>query len=1130
MSQASTVTALNDHLPNVVVRLPLKYPSTNKVLKSHEFFESQIASSGRLVETANHMVDHISWRLNNDMRTITLTPVSIKNPFQLQFRTISLLLPSKVYPHCIDAIYHIEEGGYFVLDLIDENYLWITLRIETNDFLNDTKNFRSLTLDQFESWGHISVPYSFELRSNPYFLRTLDRFNVMVSLKDGGLLHLQRSSVLSDFNVFNCEENVHFHLGGVLDGIFKSGKADVTVDGVSSNAAIDAIRVPDPSTTLIATLTVNKTIKFWDLKEHSLLRERTISPQDTNTWLSFGPARYLKCSSNVLSVHSLLQTKHSISIHFWDTSPLKEGQKSYNILHTVELPSPTINGAPQESTFSNDIWFIQDFLYFGSELTVLWKSNNSSILTSYDMRSLPESNIPRKLSQWTLSGSETVALTTSFQHTEFFENQIFNTGKYNTLILRTAMNVLREHANLDIVYGGRAMRQLIYETVDTISAMEGVDKKATWLKLISLCDQFRKTGQESLSLAACTGKFDSIALQVDALSLFGDPHVFQVFSDSPKDSEQGKLATILSSLAQKFSNKSRFKIYQALLQRGQISSSSTTELYEEFIQSKVDDTEAIDFQNRLAEISLKTIREMIFSKTREDTVRRSASDSIVSPFVRLVAISSLRDIKDAHENILMDMAMVFLLFDPRQETVELLNAIVKRLSAYSVLEHIFCTCFNDQGTELESHGLSKPENSVFWISVADKFPALKQLINEGDMAEAFDYLVDKLEKCYDEIILNVVIELLNRGNGEAVKKNYFKSLNLHRLIDRILIGLVYLLTDDVEKFCTTFEDFAETLLLQTEQHKTDAPLEDRLNYKKEVSDLLNAVFASSPKPAAQKANYYHALFALAKSQAKVLRHRSHENIITPNAPNSTSSSETKFIKAALLFEQKAISYLKQVDPEQLNFNLAEAYLNVYELGLFLQNYQSVYESLQNLSPVADEYDYNYLMKRYLSTLISQGSISTIFPPNDNKLYRDNYLLIDSVLLDLANNELVLASALTFYEYLYSWRLLGSSTKVDPTELADKRGAAEALYMFITRFKLEQPDLLSSTSDQSEDIKQYKLKVLELYLIILNCLQSFESTEDQWLVKLQNNDSLAVVKLNEITLEYYNWLKEIKDEL
>lgn len=1102
-------------------------------MKSHEYFESQIAYTGCLIATTTHMVDHISWRLNNDLKTITLTPICISNPFQLECRTISLLLPSQVYPHCIDAVYHGEEGGYLVVDVIDENYLWITLRIEMNDFLHNTKNFRPLTLDQFESWGHISVPYSFELRSNPYCLRVLDERNVVVSLKDGGLLHFQRSSVLADFNVFNCEESAHFHLGGILDGIFKSGRADLTVDGVSSNAAIDATIVPDPSKSLIATLTVSKTIKFWDLKEHSLLRERTIHPQDTNTWLSFGPARYLQCYGNVLGVHSLLQTKHSTSIDFWDVSPLKEDQKSYKILHTVELLSPTINGAPSDSPFSNDIWFIQDFTlkFEKGNFTVLWKSNNSSILTIYDLKNLAENDKPPKLSQWTLSGSETVALTTSFQDTEFFENQIFNTGKYNCLILRTAMNVLREHANLDIVYGGRAIRQLIYETVDTISAMEGVDKKATWLKLISLCDQFRKTGQESLSLAEYTEdfNFESIALQVDAFSLFAKPHDFQVFSVFLEDSEKGKLATILSSLTQKFSNKSRFKICQALLERGQISSSSATELYDEFIQSKVDDTEAIDFQNRLAEVSLKTIREMIFSKTREeDTEMRTASDSSVSPFLRLNAISSLRDIKDAHEKILIDMAIIFLLFDPREETVELLNAIVKRLSSYAMLEHIFCTCFNDQGTELESHSLSKPENSVFWISVADKFPALKQLINGGDMAGAFDYLVEKLDKSYDEVILNVVIELLNRGNGEVVRKNYIKSLNPNRLIDRILIGLVYLLTDDVDNFRATFEDFAETLLLQNEQNKTDAPLEDRLNYKKEVSDLLNAVFASSSNPAAQKSNYYHTLFALAKSQAKVLRHRSHENIISPN---STSSAEAKFIKAALLFERKAISYLKQVvKSEHLKFNLDDAYLNVYELGLYLQDYKSVYESLQNLSPVADEYDYNYLMKRYLSRLISQGSISTIFPPNDNKLYRDNYLLIDSVLLDLANNELVLASALTFYEYLYSWRLLGSATKVDPTELTDKRGAAEALYMFITRFKLEQPDLLSSTSEQSEDIKQYKLKVLELYLMILNCLQSFESIEDQWLVKSQTNDSLAVVKLNEITLEYYNWLKEIKDEL
>ena len=48
------------------------------------------------------------------------------------------------------------------------------------------------------------------------------------------------------------------------------------------------------------------------------------------------------------------------------------------------------------------------------------------------------------------------------------------------------------------------------------------------------------------------------------------------------------------------------------------------------------------------------------------------------------------------------------------------------------------------------------------------------------------------------------------------------------------------------------------------------------------------------------------------------------------------------------------------------------------------------------------------------------------------------------------------------------------------ELGDKRGAIEALYEFITRFRIENP-----TGDVERKVK---LKILEIYMIILNLLK------------------------------------------
>lgn len=276
-----------------------------------------------------------------------------------------------------------------------------------------------------------------------------------------------------------------------------------------------------------------------------------------------------------------------------------------------------------------------------------------------------------------------------------------------------------------------------------------------------------------------------------------------------------------------------------------------------------------------------------------------------------------------------------------------------------------------------------------------------------------------------------------------------------------------------------------------------------------------------------KANYFHALSELSKSQGRDLRHRSHhrQKFITPatsainavtSADGSSSTIEAEFINNALKFERIAVENLKKINnpDETVILNIDQFYLNIFEMALSSLKYDLVYECLSYLSSskVSKIFDFKDLLSRFINNLMLNQRISIIFPPNSNKLYSRHYLLIDSILLETANNELALANSLKCYEYLYTWRLFGPT--LDSSQLADKRGAAESLYMFITRFKHEQKNLLANSTTVVEDIKQYKLKILELYMIILNCLKSFDDDEDKWI-------------LNQKVLIHYhlsNWMK------
>mgnify|MGYP001160450455 CR=1 FL=1 len=1175
------------HLAAQTVKLPLKYPSTLQKYTPNEQFHRQLASKGDIINLSkinSSFIDQISYVVLNDMKTISFTPLNSQvNNFRLKFQSLQVVLPHELKSnHCISVYYEkleTEDEGWIIVDLIDENYLFITLKISLTDFIVEDNQKAKFSLNNFDQWGRISIPYSFELRSPPSFMKAIDSHNIIVSLKDGGLLHLQRSEHLKDFAVHNFSDPTSLLPLNFVSGLFKrdTSNQDIVLDGVSSNSLVDLVAV----SSILITLTVDKVLKFWNLENHQQarspidLKDDKSGPRADAAWLSSVSSRYLQVVESEASGHTYL------TCHYTTTSnSLKQNYNEMGLLFKAweildhktqielisldrltfqpQLPDLLISSQGDEETkYHNSLWFVQDFRCEsrGEYLNyhILWKSNTSSILVTYKIHF---NNGAVSSINWSQpNSSNSLSDSASYHDIEFYSNKILNSENYDGLIITTSLNIFREHIGLESVGYNSSIRETVIETIDK-AANDYQDRKSCWYKLDCLCEELKKVGEESLALCI-SNKSTILTLNINNIGIFRQSHYYEGFFYYKPSSSEGKLAAILERLTVALSPKTYNKIYRGVLnlETSKLTADNATTLYDTILNNKISTDEISLIMTELESIPdvLDIISSLIDSRIKPDnldeTIRKLNPLATIGTLTKLNTLVTFRNIKRHHESILLSLVVLFLICEVNEQILLLLNKLIQRLSSYVIVDCVFNTCFESDSihAKVESTDLSNSENSLFWTGLVDRNPRLNSLIIEGKLTESYDYFYGHVISSYDKFILDVIIELINHGEGLLIKEKYFSKLSQSKIIDRFLIGLVYLINNEPLEFFLIFEKH-ELFKFDNDCIKEDLKKKflNSLSINPRIKSFLTTIFLNEfdgIDSELGKANYFHALSELSKSQGRDLRHRSHhrQKFITPaastinavtSADGSSSTIEAEFINNALKFERIAVENLKKVNnpDETIIMNIDQFYLNIFEMALSSLNYDLVYECLSYLSSskVSKIFDFKDLLSRFINNLMLNQRISIIFPPNSNKLYSRHYLLIDSILLETANNELALANSLKCYEYLYTWRLFGPT--LDSSQLADKRGAAESLYMFITRFKHEQKNLLANSTTAVEDIKQYKLKILELYMIILNCLKSFDDDEDKWIIKSKSVDSLSVIKLDEINLEYYEWLRELEDDL
>lgn len=1153
----SSISGYKDMLPLQSVALPLKYPTKLNVKSANDEFNSKLSSIGGVIkvgEDNSTYIDYITYELLNDLRNVCLTPVNIKaNNLDLKCQRLEIVLPHSIISNKCFSIYlkySDNEDPILVIDIIDENYLFITLKIQLADFIEDKL---SLTLDNFHNWGHISVPYSFELRSQPFLLKSVDDLNLIVSLKDGGLLHFQRANVLQDFDVYNFSNSSNLLSINIFSGLFKRDKqkADISLNGISSRCLVDLIVVDN----FLITLCVSKLIQVWDLKTHQYVMNpidlSTNDQESPSLWLTSVPTKYFQLiksllGKNYLALHTTFNSEakeeseefSGVKFSIWEFILSSSAPKLVpveNLSFSPSLPEiqkSLLTNVPSDK-FLNLLWYVQDFEVMlessSFTLNILWKSNTSSVLDTYSL-SL-ESGTISSVAKGQLDIKPLLSESPLNHDTEYFSNKVLNSGRYDYLIISTSLNILREYVGLPPFNPNKKLKESVIETIKSTSKISEQDQRSSWLKLSALCEELRRSGEETISFVSIN-KNAIFTLQNNGMGLVRPSHYYETFLNTSNDASEGKLASILRRLFATISGKTFNKIYQVIIKEAKLTEESCSSLFDDFFKDKLSNSEIQDIINQLGSIPdiLNVINSLVDGEL-SSPIKELSDSSEIATYLKLATIESFKNIKAKHESILLSLIILFLICEANNELLLISNKIITKLISYQILDCNFEICFYPDSFQMNERMMScNLEYSLFSQNILSRDQKLVNLVKLYDFNSFFDYFNVNIITSYDKIVIDTCIELLNQGEGNLIKNKIFNKLNISRDMDRILLGLMYLENNEPSMFLKIFRDYDKLNLANNTQ--LIEKLSGLMAKNSKVSRFLKSIAFTKNDEPIRKANYYHSLADLSLIQSKLEEKQNDFTKLTLiSTKNKANNIQNEFLESSLMFERSAIENLLSISNKssELKETLNGYYLNTFDMALSLDKYDVAYDALSHIVSAVPLSKRKELFRKLISHLISRKSLYLIFESKNNVL-RENYVLVEGLLLEMANNELTLSNSLTFYENLYSWRLFGASEVIDSSKLGDKRGAVEALYMFITRFKDEHSNLIASNVESFEDIKQYKLKILELYLIILNCLKSFKNEDDKWIIKFQDNQSLSILTLNEITVEYFEWLKELETDL
>lgn len=784
-------------------------------------FEAKLTRFGKLIPTSG-LLDQVSCRLLNDLRTIVLTPISLNSVLGVQLQRIVLKLPDFVLPGCI-ALFLIDDSS-LSLQMFTNEGLFITLYVKLEDFIFGS----AFSLANFKEWGNYDMPYSIETR-NPHSLWVLSENLTVVPFTDGGLLQLRRSER------FSAIESIVFNDSSYFDSLtkfFKKNPDNEYIDNkISVKTIISCVLL---NSQYLLTLSINKKLRIWSLHTNSVIFEQELvaSPNHFDPHSSNLSKLIDSPATNAFILATLVPLKEE-RIIIWNLS-IENDQCSLNEISKVKPPK-----------FDQTSWVTQSYMVqksLGSDslkILLLLRSNklekllqgnidlNTNEITWFNSQNSKIEELPDSVTN--LHFPESI--------NEYYLSKFLTT--YNQLILETVLNIFQSHYNYKT--SSNKLQDQILEVVqynlDANDLEYLKNLKNQWSKFDGSCKELLKQCSEPVDIGYSSHTDIIYVMKSLGLSIFKKSSHIQLLSQNTLHNQQELQLPInfpnskinSTNVSQLISLASDFKkiIDEVALNDLEFNiitvddiETQMAKLFEELVSPSLNEDLISQLLTRLSSIpNVLDVIDYVSGSLGYPNKGRFISSKL-SNLGRSILLESLKSDLLLYKNFTIGLLLIMLVIDNNDQVNGFFQKLCSKYKSYCLISRTV----NDE--------------DLFWNIVFENFDLdgfrILNVDQLNEVVEAiFEYALSSNSFLYKSVVsllsLNKAQEIVKLGSMDFLSKSP---------IDIFLKSLVYLKLGE--------DDKAFKMLTQNASRIIEYELDANESSDLELISSLSLVFGSSP--------------------------------------------------------------------------------------------------------------------------------------------------------------------------------------------------------------------------------------------------------------------------------------------
>ncbi|GMM27944.1 hypothetical protein DAMA08_006600 [Martiniozyma asiatica (nom. inval.)] len=1025
---------------------------------------------------------------------ITISPVHLTDDVRWDYHVLAFKLPASVYFNCISFT---QVDNSIILDVLLVNNVLVTLAFGVDAF---TQNCSLSPSDIYHKWCKYSLVFSFDHRK-PLSMKALNPLNLIVPLADGGLLHLSREDIFSEYmvNTFTSTSYVSsfkflnlFSGSGATSNIPQN--AEFNGESISTKAILDVVPF---SNDLFITISIDKRLSWWSISSQKIIKEINMNSYLPESLSSAILSPYLP--KTILSiVGQTLTIFMPIEKHFLYIFDISNGS-DMQLINVINPPIPNSSWLPLDYTVTNikgilEFWFAW---YFGESTLYQYATvDNNGVAcwtTTISKSKIEEMEIQKFIND--VNGS------TDIEYLRRHAMRFIKT-KYNNGVLVESIKLFNSHYDIDI------SNLSLDDQIEKILSNEGLESyQKQLLRFTSVCQDIQvKSSDRILSISSIQNEHNKFvyALKTKCMAVIkkSSPFEFLLFNsvsgnenananantslnihtdyfddvDTNVDFESlFKLVKLITDFGMGFPNQTKQDISNLLVEG--FGKDDVKNIMEKIFQTQivkvVNESTANELLGQLSKIpkAITLINYLVNLLTANPTDYKPIDGIFVTNRGQLFIDSMIYNSGFSAQKILFDLALVLLTIDISDPIVQMFKVTHKNLENISVINDI--------------HHLPK-------FSYINKY--LKHQydggvsINSKNINQVLSNYFANL--CSEEFKLYFISQLLSENASNVAYEfwTHFPQTAIGHIISGFTLMKIGKSLESKDLFTLYADEITQTQLTSCEHNAISS-----------IFETISLILVPS------KIDYFYNL--------AILFEKNH------------------FDNVALFFSLESFKLISEIDQFSSTTTSSDILYKIFNISLRLEEYDSAFEAISNMRHLDKvgpiklfvyklfqesklnkllyfKFDKDYQVVDDLIWEMGEAAIGVIQKSSDVNS-TTNIISVDGNAGELINvsSSFDLDLALKYYRICYSLRYKNG----------DVRGAAEALYRFNTVILSRNLKIESASFGELELTSELKL-VMDNYLIIFNILNTIPQ-EERWLVKKSVNAGRnKLIQWKELSIE------------